>query len=77
MPVTLAEPAHVATKRLLVVDDHPILRRGLTALIEAEPDFVAAAKEADPDMSKEKLKELIMRFRAAVYEKQQRDRQSG
>jgi hypothetical protein len=43
--------------------------------IEAEPDFVKAAKEADPGISKEKLKELIMLFRAAVYARQ-RDRQS-
>jgi len=53
------------------------LHEFVEAGIEAEPDFVEAAKEADPDMSKEKLKELIMQFRAAVYEKQQRDRQSG
>jgi hypothetical protein len=44
--------------------------------IEAEPEFVKAAKEADPGLSKEKLKELITRFRAAVYDRQQRDRQS-
>jgi hypothetical protein len=44
--------------------------------LEAEPDFVSAAKEADPEISKEKLKELITRFRDAVYERQQRDRQS-
>jgi hypothetical protein len=43
--------------------------------IEAESEFVAAAKEADPDISKEKLKELIMQFRDAVYARQ-RDRQS-
>jgi hypothetical protein len=29
-----------------------------------------AAKETDPEISKEKLKELIMLFRAAVYERQ-------
>jgi hypothetical protein len=44
--------------------------------IEAEPEFVKAAKEADPGLSKEKLKELITRFRSAVYDRQQRDRQS-
>jgi hypothetical protein len=43
--------------------------------IEAEPDFVKATKEADPEISKDKLKELIMLFRAAVYARQ-RDRQS-
>ena len=44
--------------------------------IEAEPEFVKAAKEAEPGISKEKLKELVTLFRAAVYERQQRDRQS-
>ncbi len=44
--------------------------------IEAEPEFVKAAKEADPEVSKEKLRELITRFRAAVYDRQQGDRQS-
>jgi hypothetical protein len=43
--------------------------------IEAEPEFVKAAKEADPQISKEKLKELITLFRAAVYARQ-RDPQS-
>ena len=44
--------------------------------IEAEPEFVEVAKEADPDITPAKLKELIKRFRDAVYERQQRDRQS-
>lgn len=52
------------------------LNEFVEAGIEAEPDFVKAAKEADPEMSREKLKELITLFRGAVYEKQQRDRQS-
>jgi hypothetical protein len=41
--------------------------------IEAEPEVVVAAKEADPEISPEKLREVIMRFRDAVYERQQRD----
>ena len=32
-----AEAVRPARKRLLIVDDHPILRRGLTALIESDP----------------------------------------
>ena len=52
------------------------LNEFVEAGIEAEPDLVKAAKEADPEISKEKLKELITLFRAAVYERQQRDRQS-
>jgi hypothetical protein len=41
--------------------------------IEAEPEVAAAAKEADPAITPEKLQEVIMRFRDAVYERQQRD----
>jgi len=58
MPAAGAEP-----KRLLVVDDHPILRRGLTALIESEPGLavhaavgtraaaLAAMRESQPDLA--------------------------
>jgi hypothetical protein len=42
--------------------------------LEAEPEVVIAAKEAEPGITPEKLKEVIMRFREAVYERQQRDR---
>ncbi|MBR0695880.1 response regulator transcription factor [Bradyrhizobium lablabi] len=35
------EPSRTAPKTLLVVDDHPLLRRGLTALIESEPGLAA------------------------------------
>jgi len=52
------------------------LQEFVEAGIEAEPEFVKAAKEADPEISKQKLKELITLFRAAVYERQQRDRRS-
>lgn len=41
--------------------------------IEAEPEVAAAAKEADPEITPEKLQEVITRFRDAVYERQQRD----
>ncbi len=33
--------------RLLVVDDHPAFRMGLTALIESEPDITVAAETGD------------------------------
>jgi len=58
MPAAGAEP-----KRLLVVDDHPILRRGLTALIESEPGLAvhaavgtraaafASMRESQPDLA--------------------------
>jgi hypothetical protein len=42
--------------------------------IEAEPQVVVAAKEADPEITAEKLQEVITKFREAVYERQQRDR---
>jgi DNA-binding NarL/FixJ family response regulator len=63
MPVILAEPARPARKRLLVVDDHPILRLGLTALIESEPGLavhaavgtraaaLASMRESQPDLA--------------------------
>ncbi len=35
-----------AKKRILIVDDHPVLRRGLAALIESEPDLLVRG-EAD------------------------------
>ena len=43
LPMRLAEPAGAAGKSLLIVDDHPILRRGLTALIESEPGLAVCA----------------------------------
>ncbi len=39
MPAMDAEPARPAGKTILIVDDHPVLRRGLAALIESEPDL--------------------------------------
>lgn len=59
-------------KRSMLARLHEFIETG----IEAEPDFVEAAKEAEPDISKEKLQEMIKQFRDAVYERQQRDRQS-
>jgi DNA-binding NarL/FixJ family response regulator len=39
MQATIGEPARSAAETILIVDDHPMLRRGLTALIESEPDL--------------------------------------
>jgi DNA-binding NarL/FixJ family response regulator len=39
----LTEPAGSPRKALLIVDDHPILRLGLTALIESEPGLAVHA----------------------------------
>lgn len=37
------------TIRLLLVDDHPVVRAGLRAVLEAEPDLVVAADTGDPN----------------------------
>ena len=35
-----------AKRRILIVDDHPLVRRGLSALIDNEPDLTVCAKAA-------------------------------
>jgi DNA-binding NarL/FixJ family response regulator len=35
-----------AGKKILIVDDHPVMRRGLAALIESEPDFTVCGEAA-------------------------------
>jgi DNA-binding NarL/FixJ family response regulator len=34
-------------RRILIVDDHPLVRRGLKALINAEPDLIVCAEAAN------------------------------
>jgi DNA-binding NarL/FixJ family response regulator len=58
-----AEAVRPAKKRLLIVDDHPILRRGLTALIESDPGLsvhaavgtgaaaLSSLRESQPDLA--------------------------
>jgi DNA-binding NarL/FixJ family response regulator len=36
----------LARRRILIVDDHPLMRRGLVALIDAEPDLLVCAQAA-------------------------------
>ena len=38
--------------------------------IDAEPEVIEAARAADPDITPEKLEEVVTRFRAAVYGRQ-------
>ncbi len=40
---SLAPPAK---RRILIVDDHPLVRHGLTALINSEPDLTVCAEAA-------------------------------
>ncbi len=37
-------PSTEEKRRILIVDDHPLVRRGLTALINAEPDLIVCAE---------------------------------
>lgn len=49
---------------ILVVDDHPVLRRGLASLIESEPDLVVCAEadscQAALDVIRERQPDLII-----------------
>lgn len=46
MPITIPEPDHPAKRTILIVDDHPVLRRGLTALIDFELDLSVCGEAA-------------------------------
>jgi DNA-binding NarL/FixJ family response regulator len=41
-----SSPGAPARRRILIVDDHPLVRRGLTALIDNEPDLTVCAEAA-------------------------------
>lgn len=41
------KPAAPAPKKILIVDDHPLMRDGLVALITAQPDLAVCAQAAD------------------------------
>lgn len=46
MTTRTSDQQHAATSTVLIVDDHPVLRRGLAALIESESDLVVCGEAA-------------------------------
>ena len=44
--------------RLCVVDDHPVVKEGLVAMLETEPDFEVVGSFDDPLEALERLDEL-------------------
>lgn len=44
--------------RVLIVDDHPIVRRGLTQLIEQEPDLEVCGEASDADTAMSAMEDL-------------------
>ncbi len=49
MAVKKTEPMGEAKKAIFIVDDHPMLRRGLTALIESEPDLTVSGEASSSE----------------------------
>jgi DNA-binding NarL/FixJ family response regulator len=43
-----SQSAAAARKRIMIIDDHPVTRMGLTALINGQPDMVVCCEAADP-----------------------------
>jgi len=46
MDIKYCSQAILPTRRILIVDGHPLMRRGLTALIDNEPDLAVCAAVA-------------------------------
>ena len=64
MPAATTEPGLLASKAILIVDDHPMLRRGLATLIESESDLVVCGEVASCaaalDAIREQSPDLVM-----------------
>jgi len=57
MTATTPERGRPAKKTILIVDDHPVLRRGLAVLIESEPDLAVCAEAATCPAALEAIRE--------------------
>jgi DNA-binding NarL/FixJ family response regulator len=64
MPAETPEPGPRAKKTIFIVDDHPVLRRGLASLIESEPDLAicgtAATNQAALNALSERQPDLLI-----------------
>ena len=56
MAATTPEPSHPRRKAILIVDDHPMLRRGLASLIESEPDLTVCGQAATSEAALEAIR---------------------
>lgn len=52
------EPAKPVQKRILIVDDHPMMREGLAQLLETEPDLAACGEAGTAHEALEKVGQL-------------------
>jgi len=53
---SIAQPTILEAVRVLVVDDHPLVRHGLMTLIQAEPSFEVCAEASDEDSALQAVK---------------------
>lgn len=51
-------PGSTARRRVLIVDDHPIVRQGLKRMIEAEPDMEVCGEAATEAQARRAIREL-------------------
>jgi len=57
MPARKAERTRQGKQAILIVDDHPMLRRGLTALIESEPDLAVCGEAATAEAALQAIRQ--------------------
>lgn len=54
----IAEPAPAHRKKVLIVDDHPVFRRGIAALISEQPDLAVCAEAENAITALEAMRQL-------------------